>query len=137
MDDRPIILNRDPKEKQIYVGNANYRFDNKTNARGGILSIILGAVSAVAFGACIYGAYRMKREKDPSFWGLPGLWGCLLPWPVLSSGWRMSLQEEPALCAVPDRRAAELCHHAIVGQHVFDRDLKTDWKRRNKCPGPV
>ena len=62
MDDRPIILNRDPKEKQIYVGNANYRFDNKTNARGGILSIILGAVSAVAFGACIYGAYRMKGE---------------------------------------------------------------------------
>lgn len=85
MDDRPIILNRDPKEKQIYVGNANYRFDNKTNARGGILSIILGAVSAVAFGACIYGAYRMKGEGSLVL-GAAGFMGCLLPWPVLSSG---------------------------------------------------
>ena len=129
MDDRPIILNRDPKEKQIYVGNANYRFDNKTNARGGILSIILGAVSAVAFGACIYGAYRMKGEGSLVL-GAAGFMGLLIALAGFIIG-------RPALCAVPDRRAAELCHHAIVGQHVFDRDLKTDWKRRNKCPGPV
>ena len=35
MDDRPIILNRDPKEKRIFVGNANYRFDNKKYTLGG------------------------------------------------------------------------------------------------------
>ena len=133
MDDRPIILNRDPKEKQIYVGNANYRFDNKTNARGGILSIILGAVSAGAFGACIYGAYRMKGEGSLVL-GVYGAAYC--PGRVYHRDHELP-GGRPALCAVPDRRAAELCHHAIVGQHVFDRDLKTDWKRRNKCPGPV
>ena len=92
MDDRPIILNRDPKEKQIYVGNANYRFDNKTNARGGILSIILGAVSAVAFGACIYGAYRMKGEGSLVL-GAAGFMGLLIALAGFIIG-IMSFQEE-------------------------------------------
>ena len=89
MDDRPIILNRDPKEKQIYVGNANYRFDNKTNARGGILSIILGAVS---FGACIYGAYRMKGEGSLVL-GAAGFMGLLIALAGFIIG-IMSFQEE-------------------------------------------
>ena len=89
MDDRPIILNRDPKEKQIYVGNANYRFDNKTNARGGILSIILGAV---AFGACIYGAYRMTGEGSLVL-GAAGFMGLLIALAGFIIG-IMSFQEE-------------------------------------------
>ena len=41
MDDRPIILNRDPKEKQIYIGKADYGFDDKRLTLGGPLSIVL------------------------------------------------------------------------------------------------
>ena len=136
MDDRPIILNRDPKEKQIYVGNANYRFDNKTNARGGILSIILGAVSAVAFGACIYGAYRMKGEGSLVL-GAAGFMGLLIALAGFIIG-IMSFQEEDRHYVLS--RIGVLLNFAIMllwGSMLFDRDLKTDWKRRNKCPGPV
>lgn len=62
MDDRPIILNRDPREKQIYVGNANYKFDNKKYTTGGVFSIVLFLVSALLFGAGIYVSYQAKGQ---------------------------------------------------------------------------
>ena len=60
MDDRPIILNRDPKEKMIYVGNADYGFDNKKLTLGGPLSLLLFLVSGILCGAGIYISYQAK-----------------------------------------------------------------------------
>ncbi len=60
MDDRPIILNRDPKEKRIFVGNANYRFDNKKYTLGGWLSLALAAGAVLVLGFSVYAAYRAK-----------------------------------------------------------------------------
>ena len=62
MDDRPIILNRDPKEKQIYIGNANYKFDNKKYTTGGILSLILFVLAAAVLGLEIWVSYRACGE---------------------------------------------------------------------------
>ncbi len=77
MDDRPIILNRDPKEKQIYVGNANYKFDNKKYTTGGIFSIALFVVSAALFGGGIYASYQAKGAGGIAV-GAAGFMGLLI-----------------------------------------------------------
>ena len=60
MDDRPIILNRDPKEKQIFIGKADYGFDDKRFTLGGPLSIFMFVVSAAICGVGIYTSYQAK-----------------------------------------------------------------------------
>lgn len=77
MDDRPIILNRDPKEKQIYIGNADYGFDDKKLTLGGPLSIILFLISAIICCAGVYISYQAKGNGGVLI-GAAGFMGLLV-----------------------------------------------------------
>lgn len=92
MDDRPIILNRDPKEKQIYIGNANYKFDNKKYTTGGILSLILFVLVAAVLGLEIWVSYRARGEGGILL-GAVGFMGLLVSLSGFIIG-IMSFQEE-------------------------------------------
>jgi len=92
MDNRPIILNKDPKEKEIYIGNANYRFDEKKYTIGGPLSIVLFVVSAAVCTGCICSSYQLKGNGGMSV-GAAGVMGLLTVLAGLIIG-IMSFQEE-------------------------------------------
>lgn len=92
MDDRPIILNKDPKERQIYVGNANYRFDNKKYTIGGAISTTLFGVSLVMFGIAVYASYQAHGEGGVII-GAAGFMGFLVTLAGLIIG-IMSFREE-------------------------------------------
>ena len=92
MDDRPIILNRDPKEKQIYIGNADYGFDDKRLTIGGPLSILLFIISLSVCGFGIYTSYQAKGNGSIVL-GAAGFMGLLVAVCGLVIG-IMSFQEE-------------------------------------------